>query len=140
MKRITLRALALTLICVLGSAAAVAAADFCVDVHSAFGDNLIVLKAFSVPAAGACTQARGFFKFGSEFMSGSACGSSDRVSIHFLLTTTISHQLFTEEFALLRAALTTPVNGFECIADGSFCSIFSYFRTTCSPSTIPVPQ
>lgn len=141
MVRSTLRAAVTTLVCVLGSASVVAATDFCIHEDSGGGGgNTIVLKAFSLPGKGACKEAAGFFEGGPYFMSGSACGSSDGVGIRFVLVSLIADALTSDTFALLRVSPTTAVSGRECDANGGSCANFTYSKTTCSPTKVPVPQ
>jgi hypothetical protein len=123
----------------LGSATvARAAADYCIDIADD-GDTL-VLKAFKVPAAGKCVDARGFYK-AANFAGGAACTSSDGSALTVVLTATGGGG---RRVDLLRLELPAQAGtGSFCELDagagGACFSPLDVARIPCADKKVPVP-
>jgi hypothetical protein len=124
---------------VLGNAAIVAAADFCV----AASGTTFVLKAFALPGKGICKETRGFYIGSTFWTTGMACGSSDRDHITFFQTGVSDGGtvVFTDKFTMDRTTLSGP--GVECALDtgsgGTCLPPTTYTKIDCTPKTVPVP-
>ena len=126
----------------LGSATGAAAADLCLDSNG--GLNTLALKAFSLPARGACVDYRGFYIDGPFWVRGTACGSSDNVTVTFFDTGFLDggdNRLISERFSLSRSTLTGT--GTACIvstlASGQ-CAPETFQKVACNPSVVPIPE
>jgi hypothetical protein len=131
---------------VLASSATAAAADMC---FLRSNGALLILKAFSLPAKGACKDVRGFYpaepSVGPFWVTGSACGSSDGDHISFVQTWMprgtafiVSGNLGSDQFTVKRLTLTGE--GRSCSLTGSDCDVYySIARVACNPATVPVP-
>ena len=131
----TLGVLAIGSALLLGSAAAARAGDFCI--HPTITSDTLVLKGFTLPAKGACKEARGFW-VGSLFTSGSACRSSDGDDVFFNLTTVgVPGTSFREIDSLVLHVSSDQGSVTYCTLDGS-CFGEPIVHVNCG-KTIPIP-
>jgi hypothetical protein len=134
-----LRAVVAGVALLLGSAtAARAAADYCLDVGEGGDGDLLVLKAFTIPAPGKCVDARGFYK-ASNFAGGAACRSSADTRLTVVLTATGGGR----RVDLIDLALPAHAGTFSgCLLDsgsGPGCFSTAVARIPCPAQTVPVP-
>jgi hypothetical protein len=77
--RVMLKAALLTVALALGATAA-HAADAC---YAGVGGSVLVFKKFKLPRAGECSPINGFQQASNCILTGTACGTSDGILVHF---------------------------------------------------------